>query len=176
VPAGPPPGGPWRYEPTEWTRRLQVILLALLAFGVLFAIVVLPTVLLPLMQQSMDRSLALQAANSNVDTEQLRFMRTTLYTSLGIGAVGGVVLVVIVAVGIVKLWRWVYWYLVVSFLFAVLGIPQNVANAVGSGPVSILAWWLLASIPLALAEAALGVWMIVLYRRYGTWARRRVPA
>ena len=25
-------------------------------------------------------------------------------------------------------------------------------------------------------SVALGVWMIVLYRRYGTWARRRVPA
>lgn len=58
-----------------------------------------------------------------------------------------------------------------------LTIPQDIVYSLGPNPFSLPPSWLPpVSIPFALAEAALGAWMIVLYRRYGTWARRRVPA
>jgi hypothetical protein len=100
------------------------------------------------MQQSVDRSLALQSSNPSVDPEQLRsFTNSVIYGSLGFGAVAGAVLVAIVVIGIVRLWRWVYWYLVVSYLVAVLSIPQNIVYSLGLGPVSLPGWWLLISIP-----------------------------
>lgn len=178
IPAGPPPVQRWRYEPTQWTRRLQIIVVALTAFGILFAFAIFPKVLLPVIQQSMERSLAIQSTDPNVDTGQLRsVMNGMIYVMVGFGAVLGAAIAAIIIIGAVKLWRWVYWYLVVSYLIAVLTIPQNIIYSLGPNPFSLPpSWFLSVSIPVALAEAALGAWMIVLYRRYGTWARRRVPA
>lgn len=178
IPTGPPPVQRWRYEPTQWTRRLQIITVALTAFGILFAFAIFPTVLLPFMQQSMERSLAIQSTDPNVDTEQLRsVMNGMIDVMVGIGAVVGAAIAAIIIIGAVKLWRWVYWYLVVTYLIAALTVPQNIVNSLSPSPFSPLpAWLLFVSIPFALTEAALGAWMIVLYRRYGTWARRRVPA
>jgi len=178
IPAWPPLVQPWRYEPTPWTCRLQIITVALTTFGVLFAFAIFPTVLLPTIQQTMDRSLALQPTNPNIDTEQLRsVMNGMIYVMVGVGAVFGVAFAAIIIIGAVKLWRWVYWYLAVAYLIAVLTIPQNIVYSVVPSPFSPLPSWLrFVSIPFALAEAALGAWMIVLFHRYGTWARRRVPA
>jgi hypothetical protein len=165
----------WRFEPTPWTRRLQFLLLlkTMIAAGVVLTLVVVPQIAVPVMQQSFDRALAAQPNGAAVDPQQLRaVMMTALYASLGVGAIVGGAALAVVVVGILKLWRWVYWYLAVSYLLALLGIPQSLIYAIGSGPVGVPAIWLFFTVPLALAEGALGVWMIVLYRRYRTWARR----
>src|SRR5215469_6009895 len=113
VPTGPQLVQQWRYEPTEWTRRLQVIMIAITALGILIAIVAFPTILAPTMQQSIDRSIAIQSANSNVDPEQLRsFMSSVVYLSVGFGVVLGVAWAAVFVIGTVRLWRWVYWVLV----------------------------------------------------------------
>lgn len=177
VPTGSPAVQRWRYEPTDWTPRLQVMVLALTALGVLSAVVSVPVVMVPMMRQSIDRSLAVQSSAANVDLEQMRsFMNGVVYMSVGFGVVVGVVIVAIIVIGTVKLWRWMYWFLAVTYLLALLAVPQSVIYALGVGPLSLPAWWPIYSIPVALVEAALGVWMIVLSQRYGTWARRRVPA
>jgi uncharacterized membrane protein len=177
VPAGPPVVRQWRYEPTEWTRRLQVIVLALMAVGVVVLVVSFPTVLLPAMQQSVDRSIAAQPASSNVDPALMRStMNSFLTVTLGFAAVLAAAGVAVTVIGTVRLWRWVFWYVAIGYLLAAGSIPQSILGAAGLSTFSLPAWWLLISIPSALAEGALGVWMILLYRRYGTWARRRVPA
>jgi len=177
MPTGPPLIRQWRYEPTEWTRRLQVILLTLMIVGGLVSLAILPTVVLPTMQRSLDATMATMPANPNVGASSFRSTMSATYTTFLV--FGGVLVVVFLAVilaGIVRLWRWVYWYLAVSFLITPLSVLQSVTYMLGSGPISIPGWTLLYSVPLALVEAALGIWMIVLYRRYGTWARRRIPA
>jgi hypothetical protein len=177
VPAGPPPVQQWRYEPTQWTRPLQVIVIALVTFGIIVLVASLPTVLLPAMQQNMDRSIAAQPTSSNVDPAQLRSMMNSVASvTLGFVALLVAASLTIIVIGTVRLWRWVYWYLVAGNLLALVSIVQNTMYAFGLGTTSLPTWWFLASIPFALAEGALGLWMIVLYRRYGTWARRRVPA
>jgi hypothetical protein len=177
VPLGPPPMQRWRYEPTEWTRRLQVILLVLMVVGGLVGIALIPAFVLPTMQRTLDTVLATMPPDPNIDAQSFRdAMSAEFNASLVSGGVLGVGLLALSIVGIVRLWRWVYWYLCASFLIAPLGILQNAAMlATGVGPITVPGWVLLYSIPLSLAEAALGIWMIVLYRRYGTWARRRLP-
>ena len=167
----------WRYEPTEWTRRLQVILLALLIVGGVIGLTLLPAFVLPTMQRTVDATLATMPPNSGVDPVAFRdTMNSIFITSLVGGGVVGVVALGVIIVGIVRLWRWVYWYMVVSFLIAPLGVLQDIATyLVGSGPIQIPGWLILYSVPFAVIETALGIWMIVLYRRSGTWARRRVP-
>jgi hypothetical protein len=155
-----------------WTRWLQGIVLALQAIGVVFAITVLPAVL----QRSLDVQLRSQYATSGIDPAQLQsVMDATIQTSLVIGGIVGAVILIIVVIGTLRLWAWLYWLLVVVYLIAVLSVLQNVVYALGQGPVFLPGWFLLLSIPLGLVQGALGVWMIILYRRYGTWARKRVP-
>ena len=77
-------------------------------------------------------------------------------------------------VGVLKLWRWVYWYLMITYGIAVLSIPVNISYAVGNGPIRYPGWYLFGSIPLVLAEVGLFIWMVIALRRYGTWARRKV--
>jgi hypothetical protein len=115
--------------------------------------------------------------NSSVDPVAFRnTMNAFLIASLVLGGAVGVVVLGVIVVGIVRLWRWVYWYLVVTFLIAPLSLLQSIATFfLGSGPIRIPGWVFLYSVPLALGEAILGIWMIVLYRRSGTWARRRLP-
>ena len=177
LPTGPAQMQQWRYEPTEWTRRLQVILLALLVVGGVTGVVLVPAFMLPTMQRIVDTTLATMPPSSGVDPVAFRdSMNSIFITSLVAGGVIGVVALGVVIAGIVRLWRWVYWYLVVSFLIAPLGLLQNtVTYFFGSGPVQIPGWLLLYSVPLVAIETALGIWMIMLYRQSGTWARRRIP-
>lgn len=84
VPTWPQPPQRWRFEPTEWTRRLQVTVIALLAVGILTGIAAFPAIVLPALQQSMERSIAIQSANPSVDPEQMRsLMNSVLYVTLG---------------------------------------------------------------------------------------------
>lgn len=167
----------WRYEPTVWTRRLQLVLIALMVLGLVMGALLLPGMLSSVFQQSIDNAIAQQPPDANVDPAQLRsFLTSIVYWTLGITGIFAIALLAIVVVGIIRLWRWVYWYLAVSQLLAVLSLPSNLFYALGAGPIRMPGWWLAYVIPAALIEGALGAWMIVLYRRYGTWARRRVPA
>ncbi|MBO0684816.1 MAG: hypothetical protein J2P45_16815 [Candidatus Dormibacteraeota bacterium] len=172
----PAPPQRWRYQHPEWTRRLQVIVLLLTTLGILAAIISAPTVLLPLMQQSMDQAVRTQQAEPGVDPAQLQaIMQTTLYATLGLSAAFGAAFVVVTVVGTLKLWRWVYWLLAVVYLLALVGIVQDIDYLLGVGSISLPRPWLVLSLLSGLAEGALGIWMIVLSRRYGTWARTRVP-
>lgn len=172
-----PPAASWRYEPTPWTRRLQVLVLVLMAVGLVVAIVLYITVVPAILQQSLDRSLAAQPSGSEVDPAQMRaLLANVMYGSLAVSAVLGAILYAVLVAGVLRLWRWVYWYFAVTYLLSLLGLPQDFIYAFGGGgPIHMPVAALLVQVPLALANAAMGIWMIVLYQRYGTWARRRVP-
>jgi hypothetical protein len=172
LPTAPPPTQQWRYEPTEWTRRLQLILAAFAIVGWVVGIELINAFVLPTTQRMIDASLAASPPDPNFDAEAFR---STMTASYMFASVVGAAFLAVVVIGIVRLWRWVYWYLAVTFLIALLG-PLQDAAMYWSGPISGPGWLLLLSVPFAVAETAFGIWMIMLYRRYGTWARRRVPA
>jgi hypothetical protein len=180
VPAVPQQVQRWRYEPTEWTRRLQLIVIGVTVLGILVALIGFPTVLMPAVQQSVDRSLALQSANSGVDPQQVRSITTSMINlTLWFSAVLGLAVAAIFVIGSLRLWQWVYWLAIVVYLLALLALPQYLLGALGVDTTGLVLpgwWWVFGSV-LALAEGALGIWMIVLARRSGgAWARRRVPA
>ena len=165
------------YEPTEWTRRLQWIVLALVAVGFVSSIFIVPVVYSQALTQAMQQSAASQPDLTAAQQAQIQQMMTNfLYGALAFGAVVGVVLYVLQVVGTWKLWRWVYWYFVVTGLLSALAIPDDLLILSGVMPNRYAP-----PLPLILFGMAFGtiwfvlaVWMIVLYRRYGTWARRRV--
>src|SRR5262249_61075940 len=94
------------------------------------------------MQQSMERSLAIQSTNTNVDPEQLRtVMNEILDVTVGFGAAVGVAIAAGILIGAVKLWRGVYWYLVITYLIPVLALPQDIVYTLSPNPLLLLPSW-----------------------------------
>jgi hypothetical protein len=161
----PTPQWKTRYEQTPWTRKLQIAVLALQAVSLLLGIFTIPLVF--------GSVLSNQAAlgGDPQTTDAIRQVFTGVLVFAGILSLA--VLAVLV-VGVLKLWRWLYWYLMISYGFALLAIPLNLTYAFGNGPISYPWWYFAIVFPTAIAEAALFVWMVVAYRRYGNWARRKI--
>jgi hypothetical protein len=176
VPSGVAAPAGYEYRPTVWTRRLQLIFVGLTVLGLVVAAFAIPSFMAQTLQASMDRSLAQQAATDPASAAQVRQMMGGIMTgALVLAAVLTAALYVVVLVGIWKLWRWIYWYLVVTGLIAGLGVLQNLVYLLGAAPYPFPSWFLGYGIASGLVWTALAIWMIVLYRRHGTWARDRVP-
>jgi hypothetical protein len=84
--------------------------------------------------------------------------------------------IVLLGVGIVRRWRWVFWLTVLAFTFSALQIAAAVLELAGILVLAVPAWDSVARALVAVIELGIGIWMLLLYRRYGVWARRRAPA
>jgi len=166
----------YQYQPTAWTRRLQLIIVALLVLGLVVAVLVLPSAMTQIFQQSINRSVAQQPTNDPAAGAQVRQTMTSIMDATVLFAgVFTVIFYGVVLVGIWKLWRWLYWYFVVSGLLASVGLLQNLVDLTGVVPYPFPAWFIVPGVLSGLAWLILALWMIVVYRRYGTWARRLMP-
>jgi len=78
-----------------------------------------------------------------------------------------------ISVGVARGWRWLFWLLLIAFLAAPLEIPAGILQLLDILPIQQPAWYVLLRMATAVVEFALGVWMLLVWRRYGVWARRR---
>ena len=76
-------------------------------------------------------------------------------------------------VGVVRHWRWLFWFLLVAFGFSILVIPTTILQLMGRIPDSFPAWASLSRMDVALVEVGLVVWMVQIYRHHGGWATGR---
>ena len=174
VPAGPAVPVRFEYRATPWTRRLQVMIVALTALGLVVVAITFPTLANQVLAQSIDRAVSSQPGATPADAAQLRqVMASTINATFAFALVFSSGLYAALLVGVWKLWRWVFWYFVVVGFLAVLAIPQDIVYALGIGPYRLPPAFVVPSALQALAWLALSIWMVVLYRRYGTWARVR---
>jgi hypothetical protein len=161
------PAPSWRtvYVDTPWTRKLQVAILALQAVALLFGLATIPAITSSIFNSN---------AGLAGDPQVADFYRQFLNATLVFAAVFSLVVLAVLVIGVLKLWRWIYWYLMVGYGFAALSLPVNLFNAYGPGTIKLPGWYFFGAIPLLLAEVAMFVWMVLALRRYGTWARRKV--
>ena len=86
---------------------------------------------------------------------------------------------VVLVIGVIHHWRWLFWLLLLAFGSSILEIPATLLQ-LGSilpafpGPFPL--WYSLYRMGIALAEAGIAVWMFQVYRRYGTWGLKTVKA
>jgi hypothetical protein len=155
-----------RYETTPWTRKLQLTIIGLQAISVVVALTTFPAI--------SDSVLSSNPALAG-DPQTAAAVRQMMGPMIAIVMVLTLVLVAVVVIGVLKLWRWLYWYLMITWGFGLLAIPANISNVFfGTGPIQYPVWYRFADIPIIAATAATFVWMIVAYRRYGNWARRKI--
>lgn len=170
VPVQPAAAYRTRYEETPWTRKLQLAILALQAVGLVVGAIVGPTVF----KQAIVNNPDLNDPNLRSDPQTAAFLQNLLTGTIVFAAVLSVVLLAVIVIGVIKLWRWLYWYLMISYFLAVLSIPGNLTYVFGNGPIRLPAWILLIQLPLALVQLGLAIWMVIALRRYGAWARRTI--
>src|SRR5262249_36650030 len=76
---------------------------------------------------------------------------------------------VVLAVGIVRRWRWTFWLILVAFLAGVLRVPASLLELTGVLPASGPAWYAIFQAVVGIVQFAIGLAMLRSFRRSGIW-------
>lgn len=89
---------------------------------------------------------------------------------LELGSLGSLAgFLALLAVGVVRRWRWMFWLVLVAFLAGVLRVPVVVLQLTGVLAADVPAWYVAFQGIIGLAQVAIGLAMLAGYRRAGVW-------
>ncbi len=100
------------------------------------------------------------------------YYRAMKLSSVGAGLlflVGISAFIALLGVGVLRRWRWTFWLIAVAFLFGVLRLPATFLTLAGVLPADGPPWYVVYQGFLGVVQFAIGVLMLVGYRRDGTW-------
>jgi hypothetical protein len=174
-----PPGG--SRQPTPWTRPLQLTVIAWYVFSALYT-ASLPFWMSGLMNQVVNQAIQRQQEQSGRPmpagfADTMSSLMTGVFWA---SAVFGIAIAVVAIVAALRRWTWAYYAILVLLGLGLLGLPVNLANALGGGTLtaaqglSMPVWTSWVGLGTGLVAAALFVWMVIALTRYGPWAMRRV--
>jgi hypothetical protein len=76
---------------------------------------------------------------------------------------------VLIAIGVVRRWRWMFWLTLVAFLAGILRVPATVLELNGIVPKQGPEWYLVLQAAIGIVQFAIGVFLIRGYRKAGVW-------
>ncbi len=168
-----------RRVPTAWTRPLQAALIARQVLGAAAGALLVAT-LWPAIREALLSQAELPAGQ---DASQFRDSLDAATTvALGVAGVAAAAILIVIVVGIVRRWTWLFWFLLVTTALSLLGIPGSLGQLAGSGmPIGVggrvVHYPIAASVLQLVSEVVdvgLLIWMIQALRRYGPWAQQKV--
>jgi hypothetical protein len=77
--------------------------------------------------------------------------------------------IALLAVAVVRRWRWAFWLILVAFLAGVLRVPVAVLQLTGAVPADAPTWYVAFQGLIGVAQLAIGLAMLAGYRRSGVW-------
>jgi hypothetical protein len=77
--------------------------------------------------------------------------------------------IALLAVGVLRRWRWTFWLVLVAFLAGVLRVPLAILQLAGVLPANAPSWYVVFQGLIGLAQLAIGLAMLAGYRRSGVW-------
>ncbi|GAC1350480.1 MAG: hypothetical protein NVSMB27_33390 [Ktedonobacteraceae bacterium] len=80
------------------------------------------------------------------------------------------VFIAVLIVGVTRHWRWLFWLILVAFGFSILQIPATILQLTGVIPYPLPVWYSLYRAGVAVIEGVIAVFMVQVFRQYGTWA------
>jgi hypothetical protein len=83
--------------------------------------------------------------------------------------------IAVIILGVLRRWRWLYWLLIVAFVASALQVPAGALELTGVLPDPFPTWYTIYRSVIAVGEVALGIWMLLAWRRWGVWAAGRRP-
>jgi hypothetical protein len=75
----------------------------------------------------------------------------------------------LLAVGVLRRWRWIFWLILVAFLAGILRVPVAILQLTGVLAADVPSWYVTFQGLIGLAQVAIGLAMLVGYRRSGVW-------
>jgi len=75
----------------------------------------------------------------------------------------------LLAIGVLRRWRWIFWLLTVAFLGGALHVPAALLELTGVLPTVDPTWYVLLQAVVGLVQFVIGLLMVAGYRRAGTW-------
>jgi hypothetical protein len=78
-------------------------------------------------------------------------------------------LLTLLTIGVVRRWRWTFWLVLVAFLCGVLRVPVAILQLTGILAADGPAWYVGFQGLLGVLQVAIGLVMVVGYRRAGVW-------
>ncbi len=76
---------------------------------------------------------------------------------------------VLLSIGTVRRWRWIFWLILVAFLAGILRLPASVLQLTGILPSAMPVWYVLLQAGIGVVQFLIGLAMIAGYRRAGAW-------
>lgn len=75
----------------------------------------------------------------------------------------------LLAVGVLRRWRWIFWLILVAFLAGVLRVPVAILQLSGVLAADVPTWYVAFQGVIGVAQVAIGLAMLAGYRRSGVW-------
>jgi hypothetical protein len=75
----------------------------------------------------------------------------------------------LLAVGVLRRWRWTFWLVLLAFLAGILRVPVAILQLTGVLAADAPAWYVTFQGVIGLAQVAIGLAMLAGYRRAGVW-------
>jgi hypothetical protein len=80
--------------------------------------------------------------------------------------VGLTVFRVVLSIGVLRRWRWIFWLILLAFLAGILRVPAGASQLTGLLPAEAPTWYVLFQLVLGLVQFGLGLVMLIAYRRH----------
>jgi hypothetical protein len=75
----------------------------------------------------------------------------------------------LLAVGVLRRWRWTFWLILAAFLAGILRVPVAILQLTGVLAADVPTWYVTFQGVIGLAQVAIGLAMLAGYRRCGVW-------
>jgi hypothetical protein len=75
----------------------------------------------------------------------------------------------LLAVGVLRRWRWIFWLVQVAFLAGILRVPVAILQLTGVLSADVPTWYVTFQGIIGLVQVAIGLAMVAGYRRSGVW-------
>src|SRR5712691_6836890 len=171
-------------RPTPWTKPMQYTVAAWYALSGLYALSLpfwMSGTMSQMINQSIQRSTAQNPEVSPPPAEVVSSITTMMSGVLWVAAIFGVVFAVVVIIGALARWTWMFYVVLVLLGLSAAVLPLNIIGAVAGStsinPFSLPGWISWLSVALWDPRTALYLWMLLEVIRNGPWSiTRKVEA
>ena len=79
------------------------------------------------------------------------------------------ILIAVLALGVVRRWRWMFWLILVAFLFGPVRVLASVLQLMGLLPAGAPSWYIALQAAVGIVQFLIGLAMVAGYRSAGIW-------
>jgi hypothetical protein len=174
-------------EPTSWTRPLQLAVAGWYALSAVYSLSLpfwMGGTLTQAMNQGINQSIQRQQALNPTVSPPPPGLADAMTSMVGgflwVGAIIGAAVCLVVIIGALNRWTWLYYVVLVILGLGAISLPVNLVSAFSGSAISSASgfsmptWTYWISLATSIPSAALFVWMLVALVRRGPWGMSRV--